>query len=77
MAVHTVCPRRFSGGEKVFPEGRSPPLSYGPGDQMISSGVTAGLSQRWQSLAEGGLLVTVDSTVVEGPLANTQKKVKK
>jgi len=69
MDVHTICPRRFFRGEKVFPEGRSPPLSYGLGHQMISSGVTAGLSQRWQSLTEGGLLVTV-----EGPLANTQKK---
>jgi len=67
----------FEGGRKFFQRVEALPLSYGPGDQMISSGVTAGLSQRWQSLAEGGLLVTVDSTVVEGPLANTQKKVKK
>jgi len=36
------------------------------------SGVTRGLSQEGQSLAEGGPLVTV-----EGPLAKTQKKVKK
>jgi len=64
--------KTFCREEKVFPEGRNPPFSYGPGHQMISSGVTTGLSQRWQSLAEGALLVTV-----EGPLANTQKNIKK
>jgi len=64
--------KSFFRREKVFPEGRSPPLSYGLGHQMISSDETTGLSQRWQSLAEGGLLVTA-----EGPPANTQKKGKK
>jgi len=38
----------------------------------MSSGVTRGLSQRGKSLAEGGQLV-----IVGGPLAKTQKKVKK
>jgi len=28
-------PDILSGGEKVFPEGRSPTLSYGPGHQLI------------------------------------------
>jgi len=35
MVMHTIRPRHFSGGEKVFPGGRSLPLSYGPGHQMI------------------------------------------
>jgi len=28
-------PKTFFRGEKVFPKGRSPPLTYGPGYQMI------------------------------------------
>jgi len=35
MVMHTICPRNFSGEEKVFPEGRSLPLSYGSDHQMI------------------------------------------
>jgi len=38
----------------------------------VGSGITRGLSKVEKSLAEGGPLVTVG-----GPLANTQRKVKK
>jgi len=38
---------------------------------VAPSGVTGGLSQRGQNVAEGGLLVN------GGPLGNTPKKVKK
>jgi len=43
----------FSGGEKVFPGARSPPLSYGLGHQMNSS-------ERWNHQMNSSLLLVTD-----------------